>query len=104
MRRTDQHDTCQCLSAVVKCCEGRGGCRAGINVTRMWRNQCFGSDFHGRSGAGKQFYNILPQLIRLRRIKAAGDRWSPDNHDCGPACTLPGLQLITMSKVKSDIT
>jgi hypothetical protein len=70
----------------------------------MWCNQCFGSDIHSRSRVGKQFYNIVPQLIRLRRIKAAGDCRSPDNHDCGPACTLPGLQLITMSKVNSDIT
>jgi len=71
----------------------------------MWYNHCFGSDFQSRLGVGEQFYNLPPQSIWLRRIKAASDRWSPGNHDCGPVCTLPGLQLIAMSisgKVKSD--
>jgi hypothetical protein len=72
----------------------------------MWCNQCFWGDFQSRFGIGEQFYNVPPQPIWLRRIKAAGDRRSPGNHDCGPACILLGLQLITMSnsiKVKSDV-
>ena len=72
----------------------------------MWRNQCFGSDFQSRSNVGEQFYHRPPQPIWLRRIKATRDRRFPGNHDCGPACILLGLQLITMSnsgKVKLDV-
>ena len=96
MGRTDQHDTCECLRTVAKCGEGRGGERAGVNVTRVWCNQSFGSDFQSRSGVGEEFFNLPSQPIGLRRIKAAGDRGPPGNHDCGPACILPGLQLMTI--------
>ena len=50
---TDQHDARQCLCAVAKRCEGRGGGRAGINVTRMWCNQCFGREFQSSFGVGE---------------------------------------------------
>ena len=97
MSRTDQHDTLQYLSAVAKCCKSRGGGPAGINVTGMWRNQCFWADFQSRFCVGEQLYNLPPQPIRLGRIKAGGDRRPPGSHDSGPACTLSGLQLVTMS-------
>jgi len=72
----------------------------------MWCNERFRGDFQSRSGVGEQLYNLPAQSIWLRRIKAAGDRRSPSNHDPGPACILPGLQLMTMSnsgKVKSSV-
>jgi hypothetical protein len=72
----------------------------------MWCNQRFRGDFQRRSRVGEKSYNLPPQSFGLRRIKAAGDRWSPDNHDCRPACILPGLRLMTMSnsrKGKSDV-
>src|SRR5262249_8484967 len=80
-----------------QCCEGRGGGRARIDVTCMWRDQRFGSNFRSRPGIGEEFNDLSPQSIWLRRIKAARDRGSPGNHDCGPACIWPGLQLVTMS-------
>ena len=97
MGRTDQHDACEGLCAPGKRCEGRGGGRARIDVACMWRDQRFGSAFRNRPGIGEEFNDLSPQSIRLRRIKAARNRWSTNNHDCGPACTLPGLQLVTMS-------
>src|SRR5262249_32525498 len=53
MGRTDQHHTCECRRAVEERCEGQGGDPAGINVTRMWRNQCFRGCFQGCSGIGE---------------------------------------------------
>jgi len=47
----------------------------------MWCNERFRGDFQSRSGVGEQLYNLPAQSIWLRRIKAAGDRWSPSNHD-----------------------
>jgi hypothetical protein len=72
----------------------------------MWCNQRFRGDFQRRFRVGEKSYNLPPQPIRLCWIKAAGDRRSAGNHDCGPACILPGLQLVTMSNSeqgKSDV-
>ena len=101
MRRPDDDDAHECLRAIAKRCEGRGGDLPGIHIARVRRNQCFGSDVRNGGDISEQLHNLPPQAIGLRSIKAARDGRPPGNHLCRTACILLGLYLMTMSTFKT---
>jgi|SRR6516164_8016743 hypothetical protein len=91
VRRTDEHDARDRLYTTAKrrkCC--RSG-RARINIAGMWRDERFRNVFDWHCGAGEEFRDLLPQMIRVVGIKlACYCRW-PDHHVSSPFTFCPDI-------------